>query len=61
MWHDDHPAARLERDAARLRERFNVDFWSRSRGHYVLALDADKRPVDAATSNVGHSLERHRR
>jgi glycogen debranching enzyme len=56
VWHDDHLAGRLERDAAQLRERFNVDYWSRSRGHFVLALDAAKRPVDAATSNVGHLL-----
>ncbi len=56
VWHDHHLASRLERDAARLRERFNVDYWNPSRSHFVLALDAAKRPVDTATSNVGHLL-----
>ncbi|MEJ7697186.1 MAG: hypothetical protein WKF78_11345 [Candidatus Limnocylindrales bacterium] len=32
------------------------DFWLDDRGHYALALDRDKRPVDALTSNIGHLL-----
>jgi len=55
-WNDDDLAERLERDAAALRERFDRDFWLPERGHYALALDRDKRPVDALTSNVGHLL-----
>ncbi|HZT44720.1 MAG TPA: glycogen debranching N-terminal domain-containing protein, partial [Gaiellaceae bacterium] len=55
-------ANQLERDAASLKERFNDDFWSRSRRHYVLALDAEKRQVDALTSEIGQlALERNRR
>jgi glycogen debranching enzyme len=55
-WGDDALADRLERDAAALRERFDRDFWLEKRGHYALALDRDKQPVDALTSNVGHLL-----
>jgi glycogen debranching enzyme len=56
VWNDPRLAARLEADAAALRERFNRDFWIEARGHYALALDGEKRPVDAMTSNVGHLL-----
>jgi glycogen debranching enzyme len=55
-WQDAKLADRLERDAAALRERFDRDFWIETRGQYALALDRDKRPVDATTSNVGHLL-----
>jgi glycogen debranching enzyme len=56
VWDDAPLANRLERDARTLRERFNRDFWIESRGHYALALDGEKRQVDAMTSNVGHLL-----
>ncbi len=56
VWNDPGLADRLEADAADLRRRFNRDFWSESRGHYVLALDGQKRQVDALTSNIGHLL-----
>jgi glycogen debranching enzyme len=56
VWGDGALAARLDRDAARLRDQFHRDFWLADRGHYALALDADKRPVDALTSNTGHLL-----
>jgi glycogen debranching enzyme len=55
-WADDGLARRLEARAADLRRRFNEDFWSDRRGHFVLALDGAKRQVDALTSNVGHVL-----
>jgi glycogen debranching enzyme len=55
-WDDAAEATRLEADAAELKERFNEDFWSRSRGHYVLALDGEKNQVDSMASNVGHLL-----
>ena len=57
-WGDEALAGRLERDAARLKERFNRDFWVETRGggHFALALDGAKRPVDSLTSNVGHLL-----
>jgi glycogen debranching enzyme len=56
VWRDDETAARLEADAAALKERFNRDFWSSTRRHYVLALDGDKQQVDSLTSNIGHLL-----
>ena len=67
VWGDDGLAARLEDEAAALRERFNRDFWSEERGTFVLALDREKRQVDSMTSNAGHLLwsgiaeERHGR
>ena len=39
-----------------LRSRFNQDFWLDDQGTYALALDADKKPVEAVASNVGHCL-----
>ena len=44
--------------AATLRERFAQAFWvSDARGPYpAIALDADKRPVDSLTSNIGHLI-----
>jgi glycogen debranching enzyme len=56
VWGDGALAQRLESDAAALRERFNRDFWIEERGHYALALDGDKRPVDTLASNTGHLL-----
>jgi glycogen debranching enzyme len=55
-WGDDQLAKRLENDAAALRVRFHRDFWLAERGHYALALDRDKTPVDALTSNTGHLM-----
>lgn len=56
VWQDEAEAARLEADAAALKKRFNRDFWSGSRRHYVLALDGEKQQVDSMTSDVGHLL-----
>jgi glycogen debranching enzyme len=44
--------------AARLRARFHDTFWiSDPEGDYPgIALDAEKRPVDTVTSNLGHLL-----
>jgi len=56
VWDDPALADRLERDAASLRERFNRDYWIDARGHYAIALDGQKRRVDAMGSNVGHLL-----
>jgi glycogen debranching enzyme len=56
VWGDTVLGARLDRDAADLRDRFHRDFWLADRGYYALALDADKTPVDALTSNIGHLL-----
>jgi glycogen debranching enzyme len=56
IWHDRGLAARLEREAAELRRRFNEDFWLDDRGYFALALDGNKRKVDSLTSNIGHLL-----
>lgn len=39
-----------------LRDRFDRDFWMPERAAYALALDGDKRQVDAVASNMGHCL-----
>jgi glycogen debranching enzyme len=57
IWRDPGLADRLEREAAELRTRFDEAFWCEERGgYYALALDGDKRKVDALTSNIGHLL-----
>ena len=56
VWDDEAEAERLEQAAAELKRRFNKDFWSTSRRHYVLALDGEKNQVDSMTSNVGQLL-----
>ncbi len=56
VWHDEATATRLEGEAATLRERFDAAFWLEERGWYAMGLDADKRPVDALGSNMGHLL-----
>jgi glycogen debranching enzyme len=57
VWGDPELAGRLRKEAAALYDRFNEDFWTDARGgYYVLALDKDKRRVDAMTSDMGHLL-----
>jgi glycogen debranching enzyme len=57
VWRDRDLAERLEREAAELKRRFDEAYWvDRGGGYYALALDADKRPVDSLSSNIGHLL-----
>jgi glycogen debranching enzyme len=57
VWRDRALADRLETEAEELRERFDEAFWVDERGgFYALALDAEKRRVDARCSNMGHLL-----
>lgn len=42
--------------AIRLKEAFNERFWMPDRGYFAIALDGDKKPVDAMASNMGHCL-----
>ncbi|NNF54652.1 MAG: amylo-alpha-1,6-glucosidase [Acidimicrobiales bacterium] len=56
FWGDDSLADRLEVEAAELKVRFNQEFWIPERDCFALALDGDKRQVDALTSNIGHLL-----
>src|SRR5215510_13423250 len=56
VWRDPGLAARLEREAGKLKERFNKDFFIPQRGFFALALDGKKKKVDSLTSNIGHLL-----
>lgn len=49
-------AARLDAEAAALKQKFNDAFWSDSLGTYALALDGGKKPCLVASSNPGHLL-----
>ena len=40
----------------KLKSAFNDAFWLDGRGYYAIALDGDKRPVDALASNMAHCL-----
>jgi glycogen debranching enzyme len=53
---ESEQAERWRRRAAELKQRFRDAFWLPELGRYALALDGDKRPVDAAASNIGHCL-----
>lgn len=53
----DRQTARGWLDRARdLKQRFNADFWVDERRGFAIGLDADKRPIDTLTSNMGHCL-----
>ena len=56
FWKDELLAARLEKEAAELKRRFNKDFWMEKRQCFGLAIDGDGRLVDSITSNIGHLL-----
>ncbi|MBQ1071652.1 amylo-alpha-1,6-glucosidase [Micromonospora sp. C31] len=56
FWGDPDFAARLEQEAAALKERFNRDFWVDDGEYYALALDPDGRQCDVLSSNIGHLL-----
>jgi glycogen debranching enzyme len=49
-------AAEWAARARRLKSAFNQRFWLPDRGYYAVGLDADKRPIDALASNMGHCL-----
>jgi len=52
----DHDAAKhWDHEADELRRRLNHDFWLPG-GYFAMGLDAEKRPIDALTSNIGHVL-----
>ncbi|HEX5545435.1 MAG TPA: glycogen debranching N-terminal domain-containing protein, partial [Nitrospira sp.] len=53
---DPDRADRLIREARRLRERFNRDFWMEDEGCYALALQADGRRAAVVSSNPGQAL-----
>ncbi|MDQ3756693.1 MAG: amylo-alpha-1,6-glucosidase, partial [Actinomycetota bacterium] len=53
---DTAVAERYRQRAAILKAAFNRDFWLEDRGWFAMGLDADKRPIDALASNMGHCL-----
>jgi glycogen debranching enzyme len=53
---DPATAARYRAKATALKTAFNRDFWLEDRGWFAMGLDADKTPIDALASNVGHCL-----
>lgn len=53
---DEALAAEYRERGAQLKRRFNEQFWLPDRGHYAIALDGRKRPVDACASNMGQCL-----
>ena len=53
---DSAVAERCRERAATLRRNFNRDFWLEDRGWVAMALDGDRQPLDAMTSNMGHCL-----
>ena len=55
-WGDATLAKSLSEKAAKLRKRFNKEFWNEEGGFFVQALDGDKEQVDSVTSNMGQLL-----
>ncbi|MCX4093125.1 glycogen debranching N-terminal domain-containing protein [Nocardia sp. alder85J] len=53
---DPDSAEQLRDQAAVLRTKFAEAFWIPEKGWYAVALDGNKRRMDALTSNVGHCL-----
>ncbi|MFN0073330.1 MAG: amylo-alpha-1,6-glucosidase, partial [Chloroflexota bacterium] len=53
---DNSRATLLQEQAALLRRQFNEQFWLPEKNFIALALDGNKRPVDAVSSNMGHCL-----
>lgn len=53
---DDATAADQDARADELRDRFDRQFWLPDAGWFAVGLDADKRPIDSLTSNMGHCL-----
>jgi glycogen debranching enzyme len=49
-------AAEFRTRAARLKDKFNRDFWMDDKQYYAMALDGHHRPVDSITSNPGECL-----
>ncbi|GAA2428710.1 amylo-alpha-1,6-glucosidase [Streptomyces macrosporus] len=56
VWDDPAWAAELEAAARDLRDRFTAEFWMPEQAFPALALDGDRRRVDALASDAGHLL-----
>jgi glycogen debranching enzyme len=53
---DPAKAEHFREKAFQLKQAFNRDYWLPDRGWYAMALDGEKRQVDALASNMGHCL-----
>jgi glycogen debranching enzyme len=53
---EDNLAKRLFAESEALRKRFEEAFWVEDQRYYAMALDGDKRHLDAIGSNAGHCL-----
>ena len=53
---DADTEARYRAKARDLKTAFNRDFWLDEHGWFAMGLDADKAPLDALASNMGHCL-----
>ena len=53
---DTATAAQYTERAEVLRRAFNERFWLEDLGRFATGLNADKRPIDALASNIGHCL-----
>jgi glycogen debranching enzyme len=53
---EEELATRLEAEAERLRAKFEEAFWVEDQRYYAMALDGNKRPLDAIASNAGQCL-----
>jgi len=53
---DNGTYERFRAKATSLKKAFNRDFWLEDKGWFAVGLDADKRPIDSLTSNMGHCL-----
>jgi glycogen debranching enzyme len=49
-------AARARRDAKRMYQRFNEDYWMPSHNFYAMALDGNRQHVESVASNPAHCL-----
>lgn len=56
VWADPHYADVLDARADKLQADFAADFWLADTGFVALALDGQRRQVDALASNAGHVL-----
>jgi glycogen debranching enzyme len=53
---DEKTAQRCDAVASALRKQFNARYFLEDRGYFAVGLDAEKRPIDSLTSNIGHCL-----
>ena len=53
---DRQAATEWASKAVRLKAAFNDRFWLPEQEYFAVGLDADKRPIDALASNMGHCL-----